>query len=142
MSFLKISIIYLVFLLSGCASYVCEDKKGEALKGTESVLVGLYVDQNGYPQSQFKTVRVFPGQKIIFAGPDKFDILFKDRSSPVGKLELPSENGILVIEIPRDIFDKEQKAAKNDKRINELRYNYGIRVDGRVTDPEIIVTRR
>ncbi|MDR7090623.1 hypothetical protein [Cellvibrio fibrivorans] len=129
-------------LLNGCSNF--DSKVGElaALPGTDTVLVGLYLDKNSYPQSTVETVKVFPGQKIIFAGPNEFDILFKDGKSPIRELQLKSSKGVVTVEIPKDIFEREQRATKKSVSIERLLYRYGIRVDGKVTDPNIVVVRR
>ena len=134
-------LLALGFLLASCDRIDNKIGEGEALPGTETAIVGLYIDKNGYPQASVEKVKVFPGQKIIFAGPDKFEIIFKDQKSPTGRFEALSENGIVVIEIPRDIFEREQREAKSAD-IKDLIYRYGIRVNGKITDPEINVGRR
>lgn len=122
----------------------CKPTKGASLPGTDTALIGLFIDGNGYPQSSSKSVRVYPGQKIIFAGPNQFDIFFKEQKSPINQIEIKSINGIVAIEIPIDIFERDQRTSKatgaSDKR--ELIYSYGIRANGKVTDPEIIVAKR
>ncbi len=129
-----ICFIGLALYLSGCASYHCKSEVGGALPGTDTALVGIYIDKNGYPQATVKDVRVHPGQKITFVGPDKFDILFKDQRSPIDLFEVSSSKGVLVIEIPRDAFSRQKMAATT---VRELVYRYGIRVNGKVTDPTI-----
>ena len=131
--------LFLACFISSCD--ILEKKEGKSLPGTETAIVGLYIDKDGYPQANVEKVKVFPGQKIIFAGPDNFEILFKDQKSPTGRFEALSENGIVVIEIPRDIFESEQRQTKTTD-IKELVYNYGIRANGKVTDPQIIVGQR
>lgn len=129
-------------ILQSCASVDCKPEKGKALQGTETAIVGLYIDKNGYPQALVDTVKVYPGQKIIFAGPDRFDILFKDQKSPIGKLEVQSSNGTITIEIPRDIFERDQRETKTTDTKKQLQYRYGIRANGKTTDPVIVIDRR
>ena len=131
-----------VFFLVSCDRTDFNTKDGAALPGTETAIVGLYIDKNGYPQASVDKVKVFPGQKIIFAGPEKFDIVFKDEKSPTGRLETTSENGIVIIEIPQNIFEREQRETKSADEKKELVYNYGIRANGKFTDPQIVVDRR
>lgn len=135
------AVTILMLFLSGCASQGCKPDKGTVLKGTDTAIVGLYLDGKNYPQATLEKVIVHPGQKIIFAGPEKFDILFKDQKSPIGRLEIPSSNGIVIIEIPRDIFERNQRESKTTDTKNELVYRYGISVNGKVTDPEIVIRR-
>lgn len=134
--------IVILSILGGCKTLDCKPDKGVALEGTETAIVGLYIDKNGYPQANVKSVKVYPGQKIIFAGPDKFDIFFKDQKTPTGRFEIPSSNGVVTIEIPNDVFEREQRESKSTDTKKELIYRYGIRANGKVTDPEIVVARR
>lgn len=133
--FFNIAIV--LVMLGGCATQDCNLDRGSVLQGTNTVIVGLYLDKNKYPQSNVDEIIVAPGQKIVFAGPDNFEILFKDQRSPIGQLEVKSSNGIVVIAIPENIFEREQRSAKDTAVKKELVYRYGIRVDGRVTDPTI-----
>lgn len=142
MRFVKfLGVAGVLFILEGCATQECKPVDGLTLKGTDTAIVGLYVDNKGFPQTNIQKVTVYPGQKILFAGPNQFDILFKERKSPVGKLELSSTNGVVVIEIPRDIFEKEKNMTSASEK-KELIYNYGIRVNGKITDPTIHVIPR
>ena len=141
MRYIKFLFASFAMLMSvGCASLDCKPTKGVVLPGTDTAIVGIYIDKKGYPQATVDTVTVKPGQKITFVGPDKFEILFKNQISPISKLETGTSNGILVIEIPKEIFERQQ-SAKNTVEIRELIYKYGIRANGKVTDPTIRVER-
>jgi hypothetical protein len=141
MRYVKLFLFSVVLLVSGgCASQDCKPQKGAVLSGTDTAIVGLYIDQKGYPQASVDTVTVRPGQKIIFAGPDKFEIFFKDQKSFIGKPEYFSENGIVIIEVPKDIFERARKEGRaTSGTIKELLYRYGIRANGKITDPLIRV---
>jgi hypothetical protein len=142
MSYIKIFLFTLVMLVSsGCASQGCKPQAGAALRGTETALVGVYIDEKGFPQANVDTVTILPGQRIVFAGPDEFDIFFKDQRSPIDKFEVKSTNGIVVIEIPKDIFERERANSKapSPTTTKDLLYRYGIRVKDKVTDPTIHV---
>lgn len=143
MRYIKLALALTTLLISaGCASLDCKSREGKALPGTDTVVVGIYIDKEGYPQVNVEPVSVYPGQKIVFAGPDKFDIFFKENSTPNDKLDNPSINGVVTIEIPRDIFEREQRKQKTTEKIKELIYRYGIRANGKVTDPSIHVEPR
>lgn len=135
------SAVIVLLVLGGCVNRDCKPDVGVVLQGTDTAIIGLFLDASGYPQAITNKVTVRPGQKIIFAGPAKFEILFKDQKSPVGELELESSGGVVVIEIPKDIFERDQRETKSKDVKNELVYRYGIRVDGRVTDPSIHIIR-
>ena len=129
--------------LSGCRYFDRGAQEGKALAGTETALVGVYVDKEGYPHPTVEQVSVHPGQKIIFGGPEKFDIVFKDQRSPTGRLEIASVGGIVTIEIPKDILERENRAKIADgKNTKDLVYRYGIRVNGKLTDPTIHISPR
>lgn len=134
-----------VFLLSlsGCASVECVKKNTEeVLPGTSTALVGLYIDKNGYPQANVETVVVAPGQRIVFVGPEKFEIVFKDKKSPVPQFDLSARNGVLILDIPKDVFAQEDKDDRTNIGKDEISYKYGIRANGKETDPEIRVRPR
>lgn len=135
------SILAISFLCVSCSHNDKDPTKSEALNGTDTAVVGIYLDSNGYPQPTDKEIKVRPGQKIVFAGPDKFDIFFKDQKSPIPETDLQSTNGIIIIEIPKEIFEKEQRTSKSTTTINEIIYRYGIRANGKVTDPNVNVCR-
>ena len=132
----------ILFSMVSCASLDCKPTTTKALPGTETAVVGIYIDKNGYPQANIDTVRAYPGQKIVFVGPNKFDIFFKDQKSPTDRLETSSDNGIVTIEIPRDVFERDQRQSKITDVKKELLYRYGIRANGKITDPNIIIDRR
>jgi len=137
----KVSVVVIfVSLLVGCSGFHRSHDQGKVLPGTNSAVVGVYIDKNGYPQATIDQVKVSPGQRVVFVGPEKFDILFKDQRSPIGKLEVSSSTGILVVDIPRDIFESPRTTNfPQTTDIKALIYRYGIRVNGKVTDPSIIV---
>jgi len=141
MRFFKILLItFSTFISAGCASLDCKPNKATVLPGTNTAIVGIYIDKNGFPQPTVDTVVVRPGQKIIFSGPDRFEIFFKDQRTPIEKLEVQSNNGIVIIDIPKDIFERQQRAA-NIASTKEILYKYGIRANGKETDPTIRVDR-
>jgi len=139
MRYLKLILItFATFMSAGCASLDCKPNKGVVLPGTDTAIVGVYIDKNGYPQATVDTVTVRPGQRIVFTGPEKFEIFFKDQKTPIEKPNIQSASGIVVIEIPKDIFER-QRAT--NAALKELLYRYGIRANGKVTDPTIRVER-
>jgi hypothetical protein len=130
----------LALAMVGCSGFHKVHDQGKVLPGTTSAVVGIYIDIKGYPQATVDQVKVSPGDRIVFVGPDKFDILFKNQRSPVGALELSSSRSVITIDIPRDIFER-SRTSNNIQATDgkTLVYDYGIRVNGKVTDPRIIV---
>ncbi len=141
MRYVKLFLFSVVLLVSGgCASQDCKPQKGAVLSGTDTAIVGLFIDKKDSPQASVETVTVRPGQKIVFAGPDKFEIFLKDQAAPFEKTEYQSENGIVIIQIPKDIFERARKERNSiASPLRELLYRYGIRANGKVTDPTIRV---
>jgi len=131
-----------LIMTTSCANLNCKPQSGSALQGTDTATVGLYLDKNGYPQASVETVTVAPGQRIVFVGPKQFDIFFKEQRSPIDKAELYTSNGILIVDIPKDVFDREDRKNPENKNKNEMFFRYGIRVDNKVTDPTIHIMPR
>jgi len=129
--------------LSGCASVDCVPEKtrtGYALPGTNTVVVGIGIDKNGFPKETFKDVVAYPGQKVIYAGPDEFDIIFKNRKTPNDKVVNSSIKGIVIIEIPKDILDRKEFVEEFRKN-NQIIFDYGIKSNGKELDPPLIIRR-
>lgn len=143
---LSIRVFALTFLLSalsGCGLMECkQEETGAVMAGTSTAMVGLYIDSKGYPQPTVGTVVVAPGQRIVFTGPSRFDIVFKDKKSPVDAMELSAKDGVLILDIPKDVFVREDRRNPDNVGKDEIVYKYGIRVDGKLTDPVIIVRPR
>lgn len=141
---LKLVLVSVFFMfLSGCASNGCDPEKlrtGYALPGTNTVVVGIGIGKNGIPKETIKDVVAYPGQKVLYAGPDKFSIVFKDRKTPNRKVENASSNGVVIIEIPMDILERKEFVEEFRKN-NQLVFNYGIKANGKELDPPLIIRR-
>lgn len=133
-----ISIMFGVTLLAGCASLDCKPGDAHVLPGTNTAVVGIFINKDGFPQETTKEVVVRPGQRVFYAGPDRFSIVFKNRKTPNGKVENESANGVVVIEVPRDIFERKEFIEEFRKN-NYLTFNYGIRANGKELDPPLKV---
>lgn len=133
-----------IFVLGGCASLDCKPDKlrtGYALPGTETVVVGISLDKSGMPQESYKDVKVHPGQKVLYAGPDEFAIVFKNKKTPNGRVENKSSRGVVVIQIPEDIFERPEFIEEFRKN-KFLTFDYGIRSNGKELDPPMVVYPR
>lgn len=130
------------FQLSGCA--IAENKPTKlvsayAVPGTNTAVVGIGLDRKGVPLETVKEVVLKPGQKVVFAGPDKFDIVFKNRKTPTQLLKYESSgDGVVSIVIPRDIL-KRPEFLEEYKKNKFLTFNYAIRSNGKELDPPLIV---
>lgn len=134
--------------LSACMSNSTKLKNIGVLSGTDTAIVGISLDKKGYPQHTVGRIDVKPGQKVLFAGPEKFSIFFKNGVSPFNdtdfrslpglnreglqkqRVELTSINGTVVIAIPKDLFDRPENKGKP-----YIDYYYGINVNGLEIDP-------
>ena len=144
MKHLKISATAALFtLLTACGSIDCKPQKpvtGYALPGTNTVVVGISLDKTGMPQESYKDIVAYPGQKVLYAGPDEFAIVFKNRKTPNGKIENISTRGVVTIQIPKDIFERKE-FAEEARQFDYLTFDYGIRSNGKELDPPLIIKR-
>lgn len=144
MHFIKLTVVVALFSFVGCASVDCEPDKlktGYALPGTNTVVVGIGIDEKGIPKETFKDVVAYPGQKVLYAGPDEFSIIFKNRKTPNRKVENASVSGVVVIKIPEDILERKEFAEEFRKN-NQLVFDYGIKANGKELDPPLIIRRK
>lgn len=144
MSYMKMVFVSVFFVfLSGCASVDCEPDKtrtGYALNGTSTVVVSISLDDKGVPKENFKDIVVYPGQKVLFAGPDEFKIVFKNKKTPNGQINNKSSRGVVIIKIPEGILEQREYIDEFRKN-NQLVFDYAIWVNGIELDPPMIVRR-
>ncbi len=135
--------ISFLLISSGCNAIDVETKKlpvSYAIEGTNTAVVGIALDKTGMPKETVREVVLFPGQRVVFAGPDEFVIVFKNKKTPSRKIENPSVNGVVVINVPVGII--EQPAfAEEFRKNNALRFEYAIRANGKELDPPMIIKR-
>jgi hypothetical protein len=142
-----IAVALLILGTSGCASSGGKNSSSSntlpssyALPGTSVAIVGIGVNRKGIPLETVKEVVLLPGQRAIFLGPDKFEIVFKGKKSPTSKLKYESQDGIISILVPKDIFSRPDFNRESNKN-NFIRFDYSIFVNGRELDPPFIVKR-
>ncbi len=136
-----VTVIMLLGIFSGCASAGNKTDRlpsSYALQGTSTAVVGIALDKTGFPLETVKEVILQPGQKVIFAGPDRFVIIFKDKKAPNRKIKYESVNGVVTVVIPKDIFEKPEFIAEYRKN-KFLKFDYAINVNGRELDPPMII---
>lgn len=137
-------LIFSGFLFMGCSSVVkskdcpSQDLAAKALPGTNTAVVGIFLKSDGTPQETFKEVILHPGQRVVYSGPDRFSIIFKNKKTPNKIVNNESKNGIVIIEIPKDIF-KQREFVEEFKKNKFLVFDYGISVNGKYYDPPIKV---
>lgn len=129
-----------IFLLglSGCAVKECKPEIGKALPGTNTAVVGVFLDKTGVPKETVKEVVVHPGQNVLYAGPDEFKIVFKNRKTPNRVVSNSSKGGVVLIKIPVDIFERKEFVDEYQKN-KSLIFDYSIWVNGKEYDPPIRV---
>jgi hypothetical protein len=140
-----LSILVLFMSITGCATAQNTTTKlptAYALEGTRTAVVGIAVDKKGVPKETVKQIVLNPGQKVIFAGPDKFLISFKNNKTPdeKGRMRFESKNGVVSLYIPTDILEKKEYQDEY-KRDRQVRFDYSIFVNGRELDPPIILRK-
>lgn len=136
-----LAIVFGVVFVVGCASNRCELGAASALAGTDTAVVGIGIDKNGYPKEVYSEVVLHPGQKVIYAGPDRFSIIYKNKKSPTGKVKYDSVNGVVVIEVPNDIFERKEFVEEFRKN-KKLVFDYGISANGKELDPPLSIIPR
>lgn len=144
MKVVKISIaILLVCIMNGCAATQSRTDKlpsSYALKGTNTAVVGIALDKTGFPVETVKEIVLHPGQRVVFAGPDRFEIIFKNKKSPNRQIKHDSKNGVVIVSIPKDILEK-QEFAEEYRKNSFLRFDYSIIVNGKELDPPMVIKK-
>ena len=132
-------VLFVCFSVNAFAEGKCNKKECHVLPGTNTIVISISIDENGYPQpSLMDEMALHPGQKIVFAGPDEFTIFFKDGKSPFKKSEFKSKDGVLIVQVPEHIFE-DNRFSEEIYRNEGIDFNYGVIVNGKVTDPSIHV---
>jgi len=146
MNIYKIFSVVIVFVsMTGCAIAQSNTNRlpiAYALEGTRTAVVGIAIDKKGVPKETVRQIVLHPGQKVVFAGPDKFLISFKNNKTPDQKKQLryESKDGVITVSIPKDILEKPEY-AEEFKRNNYVKFDYAIIINGRELDPPIIIRR-
>lgn len=158
MSSIKILPITLLFALVGCSSAHYEGKSHHmgkhhnnvhVLPNTNTAIVGIPLTKDKKLPKRLEKleIAVKVGQKVIFAGPERFEIFAKDQNFSLLKSRpdakecvkpsqdcIESKDGVINITIPKTAF---QIKRTNDKK--EIIVPFGIRIDGDEIDPRLII---
>lgn len=135
--------VFLITCMSGCSHAQSKNERlptAYAVPGTSTAVVGIALDKKGYPKETVKEIVLYPGQKVVFAGPDEFLVAFKNKKAPTKDIRYKSTNGAIRIEIPKDILERPEFIEEFRKN-KFLRFDYSINVKGRELDPPIIIRR-
>jgi hypothetical protein len=162
MNTLKLLPLAVLIVLTGCTSVKLENKIADmekhhkrtvhVIKNTNTAIVGIpLTKEQKLPKSLEKLkIKVKTGQKVVFAGPEKFEIFAKDdnfaileintRTSNCDKASqdcIGSKDGVINITIPKTISNP--KLANELKEKKTIKVMFGIRIDGDEIDPELEV---
>lgn len=141
---IKILGLVMVSFFVGCASIDCKNEQGQIvhpLPGTNTAVIGIGIDKHGVPTLAAKEIILEPGQKALFAGPDEFTVIFKNKKTPNRKIDNSSKNGVVVIQIPTAIFEQ-REFVEEYRQSGQVKFSYGVMVNGKELDPDIIVRRK
>ncbi len=143
MRFLKSTLLFSLLLsVNVFSAEKCEKRECYVLHGTNTIVINISIDDDGYPQpSLMETMTLRPGEKIVFAGPEEFTIFFKEGKSPFKKSEFNSKDGVVVLKIPEHLFE-DNRFSEEIYRNEGIEFSYGIRANGKVTDPLIHIVER
>lgn len=143
MKIVRILFVVIAFLsVTACAAVSNGEIKlpiSSALSGTNTAVVGIALDKNGFPLETVKEISLQPGQRVVLAGPDKFEVYFKGKKTPA-RQRYESNNGVIFIDIPKDIL-RRKEFMDEYKKNGYLRFDYAIVVNGKELDPPMIIGR-
>jgi hypothetical protein len=165
MNTLKFLPLAALIVLTGCTTVKLENKIADmdkhhkhtvhVIKNTNTAIVGIpLTKEQKLPKSLEKLkIKVKTGQKVVFAGPEKFEIFAKDNNFAVLGINtqtsncdkasqdcIGSKDGVINITIPKP------KDISNPALVKELREKkkiivpFGIRIDGDEIDPEMEIS--
>lgn len=130
----RLSAILLALLLLGACSNLNHHttKETNALPGTQTAINGIYL-KNGKPAVQYETVVLRTGQRVVFAGPDEFRIVFKEGSifedsNSNDSGDYPSRDGIVILQVSDE---------KTERLKDGTVFKYSVFVNGVELDPLI-----
>ncbi len=130
----------LIILLVVCAGFLasCSHAKREmshdeisVIKGTETAVVEVSLDEGGMPSVNIDTVVVKEGQRIVWVGPKDMVVRFPE-SSPFKEKQLSTKDAVINVVVPEQSWDNKEKTK---------RFKYDVVVNGKVLDPFFILRR-
>ncbi len=141
---MKFALSVLLLILSSSMTHAvqpCSKKKCKPVAGTNTVVITISIDDQGNPfPSVTELLQLKPGHRIVFTGPEEFVIFFKDEKTPFKKSEFKSKDGVVTFKIPEKIFD-DQRFYEEGYSESGIKFNYGVRVNGKEYDPPMIIQR-
>ena len=141
MKFIRLFSIISVFLFWGCASNAQNNKLmkedyDRPIKGTNTAVVKIGLDEKGVPFVENEAVVVKVGQRIVLVGPFDFSIRFP-KETPFEEQKYETRDAVLNFIVPESL----EKVMK-EKRQEKLVFKYDIIAGDRVLDPLMIILPR
>jgi hypothetical protein len=155
----------MLIALSGCATVKMENKiitnekhskhTVHVIKNTNTAIVGIpLTEDKKLPKSLEKLkIKVKTGQKVVFAGPEKFEIFAKNNNFAIFKAYtqtqscdkqsqecLASKDGVINLNIPKPKDISDPAIAKQLREQKKIIVPFGIRIDGDEIDPEMEIS--
>lgn len=127
------AILITLFILGACSNMDHHPRKEtHALPGTTTAINGIYL-KDGKPAVQYETVVLRKGQRVVFAGPDEFRIVFENESlfedaSDNEPGNYRSRDGIIILQV------SDEKTARLK---DGTTFKYSVFVNGIELDPFI-----
>ncbi len=120
-------------VLASCSQVKREvdPKETNVIKGTETAVVNVSLDEDGMPSINIDTVVVKEGQRVVWVGPKDMVVRFPE-SSPFKEKQLSTRDAVINEVVPSQSW----KGAETTKR-----FKYDVVVGGKVLDPFLIVRR-
>jgi hypothetical protein len=122
----------------------------KVIPNTNTAIVGIpLTKEQALPRSLEKLkIKVKTGQKVVFAGPEKFEIFAKDKNFAILEINtrtytcdkpsqecIGSKEGVININIPKVVSNP--TLARELKEKKKIIVPFGIRIDGYEIDPEM-----
>lgn len=131
MKALKIALaVVLMFTVLAADAEKKEKRKGKVLKNTKTAVVEISLDETGMPVVNYDEIELKTGDRIIFVGPEDFEINFP-KKSPFKVKKLMAQSGVINVKI---------KKRKNKK--GKVNYKYDIIHNDKVLDPDLIIVHQ
>ncbi|VUD64232.1 hypothetical protein TDB9533_03272 [Thalassocella blandensis] len=141
MKIIRIISVISVFLFWGCASNAQNSKLTKEdydspIKGTDTAVVQIGLDEEGMPFVENDSVVVTVGQRIVLVGPFEFSIRFP-KGSPFEEDKYQTRDAVMNFIVPLELEEQMKK-----KRADRLVFKYDIIAGDKVLDPMMIILPR
>lgn len=143
MKFLKTLLVASLLSAWSCASFAQvkefefdEEHIDVPIKGTDTAVVRIGLDEKKMPFVENKAVVVTVGQRVLLVGPEEFSIVFPE-ASPFADRKYETRDAVMNFVIPEYL----QTVIKK-KGVDYLVFKYDIVVGDAVLDPYFVIMPR